>query len=106
MLRKIFSKQTDASIKIKTKSGKLSYSRTYGISYIFYDYEGIFISTSIDSILFNNDDYLYNLYYPSLYSIRVSNKYIIKSFSIMTSDSGGNNISNNGDNLNIIICYI
>lgn len=31
---------------------------------------------------------------------------LLKAFSIMTSDSGGNNISNNGDNLSIIICYI
>ncbi len=76
------------------------------MSYIFYDYEGIFISTSIDGIAFNNDNYLYKSYYPSLYSIRASNKYIIKSFSIMTSDSGGNNISNIGNNLSIIICYI
>ena len=76
------------------------------MSYIFYDYEGIFISTLIDSISFNNDNYLYNSYYPSLYSIRASNKCIIKAFSIMASDSGGNNISNNGNNLNIIICYI
>lgn len=73
------------------------------LNYTFYDYEGIFISASINSIAFNNDNYSY---YPSLYSIRVSDKYIIKSFSIMASDSGGNNISNNGDNLNIIICYI
>ena len=73
------------------------------MSYIFYDSEGIFISASIDSISFNNDNYLY---YPSLYTIRNSDKYIIKAFSIMTSDSGGNNISNNGNDLSIIICYI
>lgn len=76
------------------------------MNYTFYDYEGIFISASIDGIAFNNDNYLYNLYYPSLYSIRVSDKYIIKSFNITSSDSGGNNISGIGDNLNIIICYI
>lgn len=76
------------------------------MSYIFYDYEGIFISASIDSIAFNNDNYLYNLYYPSLYSIRDSDKYIIKSFSIISSDSGGNNISTVGQDLSIIICYI
>ena len=76
------------------------------MSYIFYDYEGIFISASIDGIAFNNDNYLYNLYYPSLYSIRDSDKYIIKSFSIISSDSGGNNISNTGRDLSIIICYI
>lgn len=76
------------------------------MSYIFYDYEGIFIFTSIDSNAFNYDSYLYFSYYPSLYSIRNSDKYIIKSFSIISSDSGGNNISNNGDDLSIIICYI
>lgn len=73
------------------------------MSYTFYDSEGIFISASIDSIEFNNDNYSY---YPSLYTIRNSDKYIIKAFSIMTSDSGGNNISNNGNDLSIIICYI
>ena len=76
------------------------------MSYTFYDSEGIFISVSIDGIAFNDDDYLYGYYYPSLYTVRDSDKYIIKSFSIMTSDSGGNNISNNGDDLEIVICYI
>lgn len=73
------------------------------MSYTFYDSEGIFIFASIDSIAFNNDNYLY---YSSLYTICNSDKYIIKAFSIMTSDSGGNNISNNGNDLSIIICYI
>lgn len=76
------------------------------MNYTFYDYEGIFISTSIDCIAFNNDNYLYDSYYPSLYSIRDSDKYIIKSFNIITSDSGGNNISGIGNGLTIIICYI
>lgn len=76
------------------------------MSYIFYNYEGIFISTSIDGIAFNDDNYLYNLYYPSLYSVRDRDKYIIKSFNIISSDSGGNNISSIGNNLIIIICYI
>ena len=31
---------------------------------------------------------------------------ILKAFSITTSDSGGNNISSNGNDLSIIICYI
>ena len=64
-----------------------------------------YLSASIDSIAFNNDDYLYYSCYPSLYTIRNSDKYIIKAFSSMTSDSGGNNISNNGNDLSIIICY-
>lgn len=76
------------------------------MNYTFYNYEGIFISVSIDSIAFNNDNYLYSSYYPSLYSIRDGDKYIIKSFNIMTSDSGGNNISGIGNDLSIIICYI
>ena len=54
------------------------------MSYTFYDSEGIFISASIDSIAFNNDNYLYYSYYPSLYTIRNIYKYIIKAFSIMT----------------------
>ena len=76
------------------------------MSYTFYDSEGIFISASIDSNAFNSYDYLYNLYYPSLYTIRNSDKYIIKAFDITDYDSGGNNISNNGNDLSIIICYI
>lgn len=76
------------------------------MNYVFYDYEGIFISASIDGIAFNNNSYLYGSYYPSLYSVRDMDKYIIKSFNIISFDSGGNNISGIGDNLNIIICYI
>ena len=76
------------------------------MSYTFYDSEGIFISVSIDSIAFNNDNYLYYSYYPSLYTIRNSDKYIIKAFSIINSDSGGNNIYDSGNDLDIIICYI
>ena len=95
----------DASIKIKTKYGKLSHSYDYGYSYIFYDSEGIFISVSINGIEYRND-YLYNSYYPSLYTIRDSDKYIIKSFTIINSDSGGNNISDTGYDLEIVICYI
>lgn len=74
--------------------------------YIFYDSEGIFISVSIDSNTFNSYDYLYYSYYPSLYTIRDSDKYIIKAFSIITYDSGGSNIYDNGNDLKIIICYI
>ena len=97
----------DASIKIRTKSGKLSRSYdyyNYGSCYIFYDYEGIFISVSISGIE-NSTNYLYYSH-PSLYTIRYSDKYIIKSFTIIISDSGGNNISGGGEDLNIIICYI
>ena len=53
------------------------------MSYTFYDSEGIFISASIDSIAFSNDNYLYYSYYPSLYTICNSDKYIIKSFTIV-----------------------
>lgn len=44
--------------------------------------------------------------YPSLYTIRTDNSYIIKAFGITDSDSGGNNISDIGKDLSIIICYI
>lgn len=76
------------------------------MSYTFYDSEVIFISVSIDSIAFNNDNYLYYSYYPSLYTIRNSDKYIIKAFSITDYDSGGNNITSIGNYLDITICYI
>ena len=76
------------------------------MSYTFYDSEGIFISASIDSIAFNNDNYLYYSYYPSLYTIRTDNSYIIKAFDITDYDSGGNNITSIGNDLSIIICYI
>ena len=73
------------------------------MSYTFYDSEGIFISASIDSIAFNNDNYSY---YPSLYTIRTDNSYIIRAFSITSYDSGGNNVNTAGSGLKIIICYI
>jgi hypothetical protein len=44
--------------------------------------------------------------YPSLYTIRTDNSYIIKAFSITSSDSGGNNVTAIGHGLKIIICYI
>ena len=49
----------------------------------------------------------YNGYqYPSLYTIRTNNSYIIKAFGITSNDSGGNNIISVGRGLKIIICYI
>ena len=44
--------------------------------------------------------------YPSLYTIRTDNSYIIKAFGITGSDSDGNNVTAVGYGLNIIICYI
>lgn len=75
----------------------------YISQYIFYDSEGIFISVSIDSS-FNIGNNAYH--YPSLYTIRTDDSYIIRSFSITDYNSGGYNISNRGRDLKIIICYI
>lgn len=93
----------DASIKIKRKNVALSNDSIYDAKYIFYDSEGIFISVSIDSN-FNIDNNEYH--YPSLYTIRTDDSYIIRSFSITNYDSGGRNVNNLGYGLKIIICYI